>query len=50
MFQLLLTILIAILPSCTSEDDNMCTWDASVQGNGQGTSFIALANDIVINY
>lgn len=27
---------------CSTEDSNWCYWDAARQGNGQGTSFIAL--------
>lgn len=27
---------------CRQEDSNNCTWNASRQGDGQGTSFIAL--------
>lgn len=28
------------LPACTTEDSTDCYWDATVQGNGTGTSFI----------
>ena len=27
------------LPACTTEDSHDCYWDATVQGNGTGTSF-----------
>lgn len=50
MFQIIITFLIAFLPSCTSEDQNMCVWDANVQGNGQGVSFIAITDDLVIEF
>lgn len=50
MFQLIISLLISILPSCSSESDNMCVWDASVQGNGQGVSFIAITDEIIIEF
>lgn len=28
------------LPECTTEDSIQCYWDATVQGNGQGQSFV----------
>jgi hypothetical protein len=28
------------LPACATEDSSNCFWDAAVQGNGQGTSFV----------
>lgn len=28
-------------PACPTEDSTHCYWDASVQGNGVGTSFVA---------
>jgi hypothetical protein len=48
MVHLIITLLLSILPPCPTEDANMCTWDASVQGNKSGTSFIALTDDFVI--
>lgn len=30
-----------ILPACPTEDSSFCRWDASVQGNGEGTSFVS---------
>lgn len=30
------------LPPCPTEDSENCVWDAEVQGNGQGRSFIRL--------
>lgn len=50
MFQILITLLLSILPTCAHEGDNMCTWDASVQGNGQGTSYIAISDDLIIEF
>lgn len=28
------------LPVCPTEDSNECYWDATIQGNGLGTSFV----------
>lgn len=42
---LILTILLALLSPCASEDDNMCYWNASTNG---GHSFIAMTDDFVI--
>lgn len=36
------------LPACATEDSTHCYWDASVQGNGQGASFISLSEDAVL--
>lgn len=33
---------------CQYEDSTFCYWDAQVQGNGQGQSFIALWGDQLI--
>ncbi len=33
---------VLVLPPCVMEDDQNCYWDASVRGNGVGTSFINL--------
>lgn len=38
----------AILPPCAMEDSNNCKWDASVQGNGVGDSFIAVADHVFL--
>ena len=32
--------LMANLPPCAVEDHHDCSWDASTQGNGTGTSFV----------
>lgn len=38
----LFTILFAVMPVCPTEDSSNCKWDASVQGNSVGFSFIDL--------
>jgi hypothetical protein len=35
-------VLMAALPACSTEDSINCAWNAEIQGNGAGTSFIAL--------
>ena len=44
--------LAAMLPACEHEDtvpdDYACLWDATTRGNGEGASFIALADGSVI--
>lgn len=47
MLTIMAVILSLILPPCATEDSNQCTWDASVQGNGQGTSFVAIGDTIL---
>lgn len=32
---------------CAEEDSLNCVWDASVQGNGVGQSYINISNDFV---
>ena len=39
----MLALIIALvlgLPACATEDSTNCVWDASVQGNGTGASFV----------
>lgn len=39
------------LPACTSDDGQdgrACYWDAAAQGDGQGTSFVALADGTIV--
>lgn len=39
------------LPACVSDDgatDRPCLWDAQRQGNGEGTSFVALPDGTII--
>jgi len=46
IFALALTALVVLMlsfsRSCPTEDSDMCYWDATVQGNGQGTSFVSI--------
>ena len=37
---LILILTIALSTPCATEDDTNCTWDANIQGNGVGTSFV----------
>lgn len=46
---LILVTLALLLPPCATEDANNCHWDATTNGNGQGSSFVVL-NNHVINY
>lgn len=48
MTAILLIIVSALFPSCQTEDSTGCYWDASTQGNGQGTSFVAITDDFII--
>lgn len=40
--EFLLAILVYLLPACEAEDSTNCYWDASTQGNGVGSSFLAI--------
>lgn len=46
MLSLLIAILAAVLPSCADESADWCVWDASVQGNGAGTSFVSVGGTV----
>lgn len=35
------------MPLCPTEDSTACLWDAAIQGNGEGRSFIVDANERV---
>lgn len=35
-----------LLPECSTEDSTNCVWYASVQGNGEGRSFIDLGGTV----
>lgn len=37
-----------VLPACATEDSVNCVWDAHAQGNGQGTSFVALSDGATV--
>lgn len=41
-------LLALLLPACGSEDSTGCYWDATTHGNGTGTSFVAISDDVVI--
>ena len=34
------------LPACATEDSDNCYWDAEVQGNGEGQSFIVIDGEV----
>lgn len=38
---------VAMTP-CQTEDSTMCYWDAGTSGDGYGTSFVSITDDIVI--
>lgn len=40
LFTAILSALLTFAPQCASEDSTYCYWDASTQGNGQGSSLI----------
>ena len=42
MSAFILTVLMAILPACATEDSDNCQWNAAIQGNGIGTSFYTI--------
>lgn len=49
MWELLLSLLLGVLPACASEDaSGVCAWDASVQGNGQGSSFVVVGGRVFV--
>lgn len=50
MLAFIVALLIGLFPSCATEDSTMCYWDASTHNNGQGSSFIALSEDVVITF
>ena len=46
MVEFLLALLVAVLPVCGDESGTWCVWDASVQGNGVGQSFVAVGDEV----
>lgn len=40
----LAAILFTLMPACPTEDSSNCKWDAQVQGNGLGHSFVVVGN------
>lgn len=44
----LAALLAPVLPSCPTEDSVVCTWDAAAHGTGQGRSFVALWDDVIV--
>ena len=48
----ILTTMLALFlsfPSCHSDGDAWCFWDAQAQGNGMGTSYIALWDGVLVH-
>lgn len=43
----LLALLLALLPACATEDSTNCGWDASLHGNGTGSSFITIGTTTI---
>lgn len=44
---LALGAMVPVLTPCATEDSTMCNWDS---GNGRGTSYVALSDDLSIVY
>lgn len=44
---LLTAAAVTIAQPCQTEDGTNCTWYASAQGNGQGTSFVNISGLVV---
>lgn len=44
---ILKAMLVALLGACPTEDSVMCVWDAEAQGNGLGTSFLSVSDDLL---
>lgn len=40
LFQLIFFLGQILLPVCAEEDSTNCSWNAQVQGDGNGTSFV----------
>lgn len=44
----LIAILFAIAPSCPTEDSpGFCAWNAQIQGNGTGQSFVVIGDNVL---
>jgi hypothetical protein len=43
----LVVLMLSFSRSCPTEDSDLCYWDASTQGNGQGTSFVSILNHTI---
>lgn len=47
MWELLLSVALSVLPACASEDaSGVCAWDAAVEGNGLGSSFVVVGDRV----
>jgi hypothetical protein len=42
----LLALLLALMPTCTTEDSSNCYWDAKTHGNHQGRSFVDVGGEV----
>lgn len=42
-----IAIVLHLMPACPTEDSNWCGWNAAVQGNGQGRSFLSFGYLII---
>ena len=47
VMQIVVGFLFSVLPQCPTEDSTNCKWDATVQGNGVGRSFITLHDKVI---
>lgn len=48
MLTIIAIVAALLFPACATEDSTICAWDGSAQGNGQGASFVALSDDLII--
>ena len=47
MVAALIAFLFAVLPACPTEDSGaFCKWDATIQGDGNGASFVVIADHV----
>lgn len=50
MLTLMILISLFSFQPCATEDSTQCYWNAQTQGNGEGTSFIAINDSIAIHF
>lgn len=45
----MIKVLSLLFGLCVTEDSTACVWNAEIQGNGSGHSFLAISEDIIIH-
>lgn len=45
--KILIMLISLYYPPCATEDSNNCYWDAQARGNGVGTSFVVIDNEVI---